>query len=101
MNSDRIRLLEHYASEDPNDPFPVYALGLEFVNKHPEKAKTLFSRLMREHPDYVPVYYHAALLAPSPAERKSIVNRGISAASAAGDQKAVAELKSLIEEGDD
>lgn len=97
MNSDRIRLLEQYASEDPEDPFPAYALGLEFASEHPEKAKSIFNRLMTEHPDYVPVYYQAAMLTSSIGERELIVNRRIKVASAVGDLKAVAELKSLVE----
>ena len=100
MNSGRIQLLEQYAKEDPNDPFPVYALGLELVGNNPAKAKELFERVMDQHPDYVPVYYHAALLAitqSEPDRARSIVVKGVEKAKAARDYKAVAELEGLLE----
>jgi hypothetical protein len=100
MNSGRIQLLEQYAKEDPNDPFPVYALGLELAGDNPAKAKELFNRVMDQHPDYVPVYYHAALLAihQSEADRaRSIVMKGVEKAKAIRDYKAVAELEGLLE----
>ncbi len=100
MNSGRIQLLEQYAEEDPNDPFPLYALGLELVDDNPGKAKELFNRVMDQHPGYVPVYYHAALLAINQSEAnraRSIVAKGIEKAKAARDHKAVAELEGLLE----
>ena len=100
MNSGRIQLLEQYAKEDPNDPFPVYALGLELAEDNPARAKELFSQVMDQHPDYVPVYYHAALLAitqSEPERARSIVVKGVEKAKAARDYKAVAELENLLE----
>jgi hypothetical protein len=102
MNSVRIQLLEQYAKEDPHDPFPLYALGLELVEEHPTRAKEIFSLLMDQHPDYVPVYYHAAQLAITQSEvdrARSIVSKGVEKAKAARDHKAVAELENLLEEG--
>jgi len=102
MNSGRIQLLEQYAKEDPNDPFPVYALGLELAVDNPARAKELFSQVMDQHPDYVPVYYHAALLAitqSEPDRARSIVVMGVEKAKAARNYKAVAELEGLLEEG--
>ena len=100
MNSGRIQILEQYAKEDPNDPFPVYALGLELAEDNPARAKELFSQVMDQHPDYVPVYYHAALLAitqSEPERARVIAEKGIEKAKAASDGKAVAELRSLLE----
>lgn len=100
MNSGRIQLLEQYANEDPNDPFPVYALGLELVVDNPARSRELFNQVMDQHPDYVPVYYHAALLAitlSEPDRAQSIVVKGVEKAKAARDYKAVAELEGLLE----
>lgn len=57
---------------------------------------------MDQHPDYVPVYYHAALLAitqSEPDRARTIVLKGVEKARAARDYKAVAELEGLLEEG--
>jgi len=100
MNSNRIQLLEQYAKEDPNDPFPVYALGLELVPENPARAKELFDRVMDRHPDYVPTYYHAALLAINQSESdraRSIITKGVEKAKTLKDFKAVAELEALLE----
>jgi len=100
MNSGRIQLLEQYAKEDPNDPFPIYALGLEWAAADPTRSKELFNRVMHEHPDYIPVYYHAALLAITMAEvgqARIIIEKGIEKANAANDHKAAAELRNLLE----
>jgi hypothetical protein len=101
MNSGRIQLLEQYAKEDPNDPFPLYALGLELVAENPARAKELFSLVIDQHPDYVPAYYHAALLAitqSEPDRARSIITKGVEKAKAARDHKAVAELEGLLGE---
>ena len=103
MNSGRIRLLEQYAKEDPNDPFPPYALALELFQSNPLRAAELFSYLMAQHADYVPTYYHAALLArlqSNQTQAENIALRGIEKAKASGDQKAATELRSLLDEND-
>ena len=103
MNSGRIRLLEQYAKEDPNDPFPPYALALELFQSNPVRAAELFSYLMTQHADYVPTYYHAAILArqqSNQTQAENIALRGIEKAKASGDQKAATELRSLLDEND-
>lgn len=51
-------LLTFY-EEDPEDPFNVYALALEYLKHDSEKAGQFFDILLFNHPDYLPTYYHA------------------------------------------
>jgi hypothetical protein len=101
MNLERLQLLEQYAREDPMDPFPRYALALEWVSTDPEKAGQLFAQLLIDHPHYLPVYYHAAhlcLTTSDPARAKLILEKGIQLARDVGNTKTGAELKGLLDE---
>jgi len=61
MNRNRISMLEKFMLEEPADPFPVYALALEYQVTEKNKAQELFERLLRDHPDYLPTYYLAGI----------------------------------------
>jgi tetratricopeptide (TPR) repeat protein len=60
MQEERLKILFQYLEEEPNEPFNVYAIAMEYINKDIQKAKFYLERLLTEHPDYVPTYYHAA-----------------------------------------
>ncbi|MFY7910293.1 MAG: tetratricopeptide repeat protein [Emticicia sp.] len=60
MQEERLKILFQYLEEEPNEPFNVYAIAMEYINKDIQKAKFYLERLLNEHPDYVPTYYHAA-----------------------------------------
>ncbi|WP_375583136.1 tetratricopeptide repeat protein [Cyclobacterium xiamenense] len=59
---DRVRELLSYMEEEPENPFNIYALALEYQNQDKEKASFYFNKLLREHKSYLPCYYHAAQL---------------------------------------
>ncbi|MBX2900365.1 MAG: tetratricopeptide repeat protein [Cyclobacteriaceae bacterium] len=59
MNAARIKMLETFRAEDPTDPFPVYALALEYQQTDREKARQLFELLLDKYADYLPTYYMA------------------------------------------
>ncbi len=103
MNLERLKLLEQYAREDPTDPFPIYALALEWVKTDPPKAKELFDTILAHHPNYLPVYYHAGhfyiTLGDLP-KAKHILETGIQKTNISGDKKALAELQSMYDELD-
>ena len=109
MNSDRIRQLELFLHETPDDPFLLYALALEYLRVNPEKAAGLFTRLLDEFPDYLPTYYQAAGFAAARGETEnaaSIYLRGIALAQLQKDPLALRELQTaynqfLFEEDDD
>lgn len=101
MNLERLQLLEQYAREDPTDPFPRYALGLEWMKSDPQKAARIFAQLLIEHPDYLPVYYHAGHLHMTSGDRinaRVVLEKGIRLATATRDVKTLAELQTLLEE---
>ncbi len=62
MNADRVKQLENFLQEDPNDSFSKYALALEYLQFNNAKTEQLFDDLLKNHPDYIGTYYHAAAL---------------------------------------
>ena len=62
MNKDRIKQLQDFLKETPQDPFLLYALATEYKEEQPEESKKLFDQLLDEHPNYIGTYYHAAAL---------------------------------------
>ncbi len=62
MQEERLKILFEYLQEDPKDPFNIYAIAMEYINKDNEKALYYLEILLIEHPDYIPTYYHAAAL---------------------------------------
>ena len=62
MQEERLKILFDYLEEDPHDPFNIYAVAMEYINKDNEKALFYLEKLLVEHPDYIPTYYHAAAL---------------------------------------
>jgi Tfp pilus assembly protein PilF len=97
----RLELLLKYYEDDPNDPFNIYALAIEYLKSDTEKSRELFDKVMLEHPDYVPTYYHAAKLYQDVGEKDraaSIYEKGIEVALQNKDLKAHRELKSAYDE---
>ena len=62
MNPDRVKQLEKFLQEDPNDAFSKYALALEYLHTNKLKTEELFDNLLKNHPEYIGTYYHAAAL---------------------------------------
>lgn len=60
MNSARLTQLLSFLEETPDDPFILYALALEYKSSDREGALHYFTRLLTDHPDYLPTYYQAA-----------------------------------------
>lgn len=59
-NLDRIELLRQFISEEPENPFNIYALALELQESEPKESQNLFEKLLIEFPEYLPTYYPAA-----------------------------------------
>ena len=95
MNKERIDLLQKYISEEPDNPFNVYALAMEFYEQQPEKAQMFLEELIRNHPGYLPTYFKLAHLYWDLEEWEltdSIFLKGIDLAEKQNDQKALSEL---------
>ncbi len=61
MNPERVEKLKNYSKNNPDDPFPKYALAMEYLGQNNELVTDLFTELLEDHPDYLPTYYHAAI----------------------------------------
>ena len=99
MNSERRKMLEQFAQEDPNDPFNIYALALDYATDNRTQAEQLFTQLLEKHPDYLPVYYAAAdfFTAGNETERATkILENGITIATQQNNQKTLRELKAAL-----
>lgn len=97
MNIDRIKKLEKFIEEDPMDPFPKYALAIEHLQINKAKSKELFDDLLKNHPDYIGTYYHAADLYAELGDRDNaerIYELGIEKAQVLNESHALKELKS-------
>ncbi|AUD06190.1 enzyme of heme biosynthesis [Spirosoma pollinicola] len=107
MNDERIQQLTRFVEEEPGEPFNIYALAMEYINDQPTQARLYLDRLLVEHPDYLPAYYHAAALYADLAEREratELYNKGIALAKAQNKQKTLQELEralKALEEDDD
>ena len=62
MQEERLKILLQYLEEEPNEPFNIYGVAMEYLNSNPHKALFYLEKLLNEHPEYVPTYYHAAAL---------------------------------------
>ncbi len=96
MNTERIALLQQFIADEPDHPFNVYALAMEYYQDKPEQALELLVNLIRSHPDYLPSYYKAAHLYWERNERElaeQTFHHGIGLAEAQENEKALKELK--------
>ena len=95
--NDRINELKNLLKDDPGDSFLHYALGLEYVKTGDSKmALERFEMLIREYPDYLPVYYQAAHLYLENNDRtqaEKTFNNGIALARRLEEHKTYQELK--------
>ena len=93
---DRIEQLKQFIAEDPSDPFPRYALALEYLHNNGHRAREIFRELLTTFPDYLPTYYPAAQLfaeGGNDAEAGRLYEEGIALACKLGDQKTEKELR--------
>ena len=95
-NSHRIQQLLEFMEEEPENPFNVYALALEYQNHDAVKAGHYFNILLRDHGSYLPTYYHAAAFFAETgdlARAGKTYEEGIDLAAQNGDDHALRELK--------
>lgn len=101
----RISKLEEMAVKMPNDPFPPYALGLEYMaEEDSEKALVFFEKLIAQHPDYLPTYYQMGLALEKlnqTQKAKDVYNQGIVLAQTTKDFKTKSELEEALSLLDD
>jgi tetratricopeptide (TPR) repeat protein len=99
--STRLDTLLQFYKDDPNDPFNIYALAIEYQKSDAAKAQIYFEKLLTEYADYVPTYYHAAKLYHDLGNVEKAIDtyeKGIAVAKQKNDLKAARELKSAYDE---
>jgi predicted Zn-dependent protease len=100
MNTNRIALLEKFRLEDPTDPFPIYALALEYQVTESAKARHLFDELLNKHPDYLPTYYMAGnfFLEQNEANRATeVLQLGLTLAKRKNDLNTIREIRAALD----
>lgn len=96
MNQERIQQLLQFVQEEPNQPFNVYALAMEYIQDDPGQAQLYFEKLLSEHPQYLPTYYHVAQLYADQGNRQKATmyyDFGLQLAREQGNQKTFDELQ--------
>jgi len=97
----RLEQLTQFLQEDPDDPFNIYALALEYQKTDLPQARAMFDLLLDKHPSYIPAYYHAGNLYIT-LERIDdairIFENGIAEAKKQNATKALRELQSAYDE---
>ncbi len=97
----RLELLHQFLQEDSTDPFNHYALAQEYQKTDIAKAISIYEQLLRDHPDYIPTYYHLGKRYVDTNETEkalAIFEKGIGKSMEAGDYKAARELKAAYQE---
>jgi tetratricopeptide (TPR) repeat protein len=100
MNAARIEMLEKFMEDDPTDPFPIYALALEYQVTEPSKTRQLFEQLLTTHPEYLPTYYMAGnfFLEQGEVERATrVLQLGLKLAKRLNEFAALRELQSVLD----
>ncbi|WMJ73763.1 tetratricopeptide repeat protein [Cytophagaceae bacterium ABcell3] len=102
MHHSRINQLLEFLKEDPNDPFTIYALALEYEKTGElDTAGNYFEQLLKEHEDYLGTYYHAGKYYEKTGqitEAKAAFNKGILKARQQNNLKTASELQNALNE---
>jgi len=92
----RLNQLLTMLSESPGDPFLLFALAKEYEKQNQkEEARAHYQRLLKNHPDYVGIYYHLGKLYEQLGEREmadTTYRQGMDIARDQGDHHALSEL---------
>lgn len=94
--NDRLKQVLNLLEQEPNDPFLIYAAAIEYRNFDTKKAIAYFEILLKEHPQYLPTYYHAASLyadLEQIEQAKETYEKGVELAEATDEKMALRELR--------
>lgn len=100
-NNERLALLMSMKRENPQDPFPPYAIALEY-RAAGERVMALrqLQSVIETFPDYLPAYYPSIALHiefGEPGKAIELAKIGIDLAAKQKNIKTAGEIKSLIE----
>lgn len=98
---DRIATFKIHIAQTPDDPFPRYALAMEYRSLGQiDKAKLVFSDLVSQFPDYVPTYlmYGSTLVELGDKDTaRAVFTKGIEVAGRKRDAHARNELQDALD----
>jgi uncharacterized protein HemY len=97
----RLEQLLEYARQQPDDPFNLYAVAIEYLKLDSSKAMEFFETLAKDHPSYVPTYYTFGKLLQQEKDfsrARETFTTGMAKAGEAKDLKALGELKNALSE---
>lgn len=93
-------MLLGFIRQRPEDPFPRYALALEYKNAgRLDEARQLFVDLMAVSPDYTATYLHAGNLMVALGqieEARKVYQTGVEACGRRGDSHARGEIEGAL-----
>jgi tetratricopeptide (TPR) repeat protein len=97
----RLEQLHQFLNDDPADPFNLYALAIEYQKHDLREALRYFEQLVREHENYLPVYYTLGKLYVTTGQTElamKVFEKGISKAREQNEPKTLRELRSFLDE---
>jgi tetratricopeptide (TPR) repeat protein len=98
---DRIATFKIHIAQTPDDPFPRYALAMEYHSQGIlDKAKLAFRDLVNQFPDYVPTYLMYGSILNELGDRDAAIDiytKGIEVAGRKRDAHAKNELQDALE----
>jgi tetratricopeptide (TPR) repeat protein len=92
----RLEYLLQLHQEQPNDPFLVYGIALEYKKTDSNQTPVFFDLLLTAFPDYLATYYQAAEYFTEKGfyeKALEIYDTGIHLATSLNEMKTLAELK--------
>jgi len=101
MNSERLNLLFRYLKEEPNEPFHLYGIAMEYMTSDLDKAKEYLQNLYDSHPNYLPTYYQLGTVLIEHGDENqaiSVLEKGIELAKKQHEINTLRELQSLYDE---
>jgi tetratricopeptide (TPR) repeat protein len=96
MQAERLKILYQQLMDEPNEPFNIYAVAMEYMTSDRKTSLGYLNHLLDNHPDYLPTYYHAgALLVENHNYEKAMLvyEKGIDLANKLNKSNALRELK--------
>ncbi|MBI4456770.1 MAG: tetratricopeptide repeat protein [Acidobacteria bacterium] len=101
MSNDRVTVLKSLIEKNANDPFPRYALAMEYIRtERVEEALEIFSHLLESNPDYVPTYFQAGMAFRKAGETeraRQVFRKGIEIAERLGNIHSKNELENALQ----
>jgi len=98
--TERISQLQQLLKEDPEDPFLHYALCLELKKAGSAETGPGFETLLDVFPEYLPVYYQAALFMAETGKLEQatmVAQSGVLLAQSMNELHTLSELKGLLQ----